>query len=527
VTLPAGQFVEWLAARLARAGLTRGFGVPGGGSSLDLMAALRHQGVATVVTAREDAAVMMAGVTGALAGTPGLAFTTKGPGLAAAANGLASAALDRLPALLVTEAFEAAELGFLSHQVFDQAELVAPLLRVGGAEVLAPDEACVETWIASSGRPPRRPAVVFPGAAAPERTASPEPPAAGDQERAAALLAASRRPVVIVGLEATCAATAAALRPFVERLGAPTLVSYMAKGCLPDGHPLYAGIFTGGAVERPCVGEADLIVLVGLDPIELIRQPWAYQAPVLDLCEAAHEPHYVVPEVRLTGPLDESLEAMTAGARQSSWTAIEIAGHRQHYLRGMEIAAGGGLNAVEVVKAAARAFGAKARLAVDAGAHMFSACAFWNSAQPLDLLISNGLASMGFAVPAAIAAALYDPERGALAITGDGGLMMCLGELKTAAETGARICVVVCNDGRLSLIDIKRAGRQLPDLGLTWQPPDFAAVARGFGLAAWRVEQSADLASAFTAAAVHEGPSLIDVRLDPSGYPDQLRALRG
>ncbi len=471
---------------------------------------------------------MMAGVSGALTGAPGLAFTTKGPGLASAANGLASAALDRLPALLVTEAFEAAELGFLSHQVFDQADLVTPLLQRGSADVLAPDEPAIEAWIESANRPPRRPAVVFPGAAAPRQAAtSPSDRTDGDVDRARALLAASRRPVIIVGLEATVGSTARPLREFAERLSAPVLITYMAKGCLPDAHPLFGGIFTGGAIEKPCVGAADLIVLVGLDPVELIRQPWAYQAPVLDLSEAVYEPHYVMPEVQLAGHLDETLASLTTTASKSSWTATEIAGNRERFLHDMKIATGNGPTTFEVVKAAVQAFDSRPRLAVDAGAHMFSACAFWPCTDPLDLLISNGLASMGFALPAAIAAALHDPDRGALAITGDGGLMMCLGELKTVAETGARVCIVVCNDGRLSLIDVKREQRQLPDLGLTWQPPDFAAVARGFDLAAWRVEHSIDLASALTAAATHEGPTLIDVRIDPSGYPNQLRALRG
>jgi acetolactate synthase-1/2/3 large subunit len=158
---------------------------------------------------------------------------------------------------------------------------------------------------------------------------------------------------------------------------------------------------------------------------------------------------------------------------------------------------------------------------------MFSACAFWPCAAPYDLLISNGLASMGFALPAALAAAAHEPQRGALAMTGDGGLMMCLGELKTAAEMAANVCIIVFNDGRLSLIDIKREERQFPDIGMSWTPPDFAAVARGFGLQAWRVEDENDLMPALQAAAQQHGPRLVDVRVDDRGYNAQLKALRG
>ena len=99
------SFVDWLSKRLKKAGLRRIFGVPGGGTSLDLIYAMRDQNINSVVTAREDAAVIMAGVSGVLINGPGVAFTTKGPGLASAANGLASASLDRLPALLISEAF--------------------------------------------------------------------------------------------------------------------------------------------------------------------------------------------------------------------------------------------------------------------------------------------------------------------------------------------------------------------------------------------------------------------------------------
>jgi len=186
-----------------------------------------------------------------------------------------------------------------------------------------------------------------------------------------------------------------------------------------------------------------------------------------------------------------------------------------------------GLTSEVVVHEVGKAFEFKPRLTVDAGAHMFSACAFWQAREPLDVLISNGLASMGFSLPAAIAAALHDQERGAVAMTGDGGLLMCLGELKTAAALNTNLTVVVFNDASLSLIDIKREERQMPDLGLSWDAPDFAQVARGFGFSAWRVDNLDALRIAAKAAATVSGPCLIDVRIDASGYRSQLRQLRG
>ncbi len=535
------SFVDWLVARLYEAGTRRLFGVPGGGTSLDLIDAATRQGMQMVLTAREDAAVIMAGVSGVLAEAPGLAFATKGPGLASAANGLASASLDRLPVLLVAETFGPGELDYVSHQAYDQAGLAAPLLQNGARDVLAADAEAVEAWLGNGPVPLRAPAVMFPTADAlrapqkPGARATPPPasPLLDESHLISArrMLEASRHPVVIIGLEAARPALEPLLRRLVEQLNAPALATYMASGAMPIDHPNYAGIFTGGAIEQACVNAADLIVLVGLDPVELIRKPWTYAAPALDLCEVARQPHYLQPETRVLGPLAEALNALSAEEQplvtQGIWTADQIAAHRQRFHEGLDIDAEDGLSSRTVVENVATAFEGRPRLAVDAGAHMFSACAFWPACRARDILISNGLATMGFAIPAALAAALHDPGRGAVAMTGDGGALMCLGELKTAAETDANICIVVFNDGRLSLIDIKRQERQMPDLGLSWERPDFAAAARGFGFAAWRAETASELAQACADAAEQAGPRLIDARIDPSGYLTQMKSLRG
>jgi acetolactate synthase-1/2/3 large subunit len=182
---------------------------------------------------------------------------------------------------------------------------------------------------------------------------------------------------------------------------------------------------------------------------------------------------------------------------------------------------------VELAVDAATRLPALPRIAVDAGAHMFSAMAFWPSAAPCDALISNGLATMAFALPAAIASALHEPARLAIAFTGDGGLFMCLAELSTAVQQGARVVTIVFNDGALSLIDIKQQQRGLAPRGVRWERPDFAAVMRGLGGRGYRVDDEAGYREALAAAFAGEGPALVDVVVDPSGYGDQLKALRG
>ena len=541
MTAPKAPFVDWLADRFHRAGTRLMFGVPGGGTSLDLIDAATRRNIRMVLTAREDAAVIMAGVSAVLAEAPGLAFSTKGPGLTSAANGIASAALDRMPVLLMAETFGPGETDYVSHQVFDQHALVTPLLGAAGGHVLEASTRVVEDWLKLGPSPARIPAVMFPTAESLRQPVA--PPDAGDATRAiempplasiqaaAQLASEAQNPVIVIGLEAAREGLETPIRDLVERLNATALTTYMASGMIPHDHPNNAGTFTGGAIERACVEESDLIITIGLDPVELIRKPWIYDAPVLDLCEIARQPHYFAPLLRLKGDLPEALNGLLSeippSRVQSNWTPERIAVHRAHFTRGLRIENADGLSPSAVVDIAAAAFAGIPRLAVDAGAHMFSACAYWPASRARDVLISNGLASMGFAIPASIAAALHDPGRGAVAMTGDGGAMMCLGEMKTAAHTGANVCFIIFNDGRLSLIDIKREERQMPDLGLNWERPDFAAVAAGFGIKAWSAETPEEMREACRQATGQDGPRLIDARVGSGGYFDQMKALRG
>lgn len=527
---------EMMVEHFKQRGTRRLFGVPGGGTSMDLIDAARRAGLDFVLSRREDSGMVMAAVTAWLSGAPGLGIATKGPGVASAANGLASAFLDRAPALFVSDGFGDDEVRYVSHQYFDQGELLGPVTKA--VSLLREDDPNVELAgiFDAMDTAPKGPAYIELTASVARRKtdrptpAAPKPAAgefSGDPAAAQALLANAKRPVILAGLESAVGTHADSLRRLSETLGAPALVTYMAKGVIPDDHANFAGIFTGGAAEFACVSEADLIIFAGLDPVELIRKPWPYTVPVLDIGAVRHEKHYTAASCGLYGDIGAAVNAVAEGAAASDWTAAEIAAHRARFYDAMTYKDRPGVTPVEIVQKTHAAFGSKPRLAVDAGAHMFSAVAFWQATTPYDVLISNGLATMAFALPAGIAAALQDPERGAVAMTGDGGLMMCLGELVTAAQQRAKLTVIVFNDGALSLIDIKRQEMQMPELGFSWERPDFAEAARGFGCTAWRAETADELDAALAAAAADGGPCLIDVVLNPDGYLEQMRALRG
>lgn len=535
ITAPTAADV--LADVFAQLGVSRIFGVPGGGSSLDLIEAAARAGIPFTLARHEGAAAMMATASAEVTGRPGAVLVTKGPGLANAANGIANASLERAPVLLVTDGFTPNQAGYVTHQVFDQAAFMAPLVR-GYAVTSGPDlGARAAELVGAMHGACRGPAVLEMTGEAARRlaetvTLDPLPVAPASDEAAvsaaAALLRKAKRPVIVVGLEARDAAPSA--RALARALGAPVLVTYKAKGVIADNDPLFAGIFTGGAAEAPLVDRADLILLAGVDPVELILQPWRYRVPVIDVARFGRPVHYTKPAVVIEGAIAVMLEAL-ADAPRSAWSPAEIAAARTAWLGALaNPGAGDRVGPERVVTLAAEACaraGLHPRVTVDAGAHMFSATSFWPCREPNDLLISNGLASMGFALPAAIAAALAEPERPALAFTGDGGLLMCLGELATAAIVGARVVVIVFNDGSLSLIDLKKGRRELPPGSVGWTHPGFAEAARGMGCLGFTVETVAAYRAALDAALTAPGPALIDVRIDAAGYRAQLAAARG
>ncbi len=168
----------------------------------------------------------------------------------------------------------------------------------------------------------------------------------------------------------------------------------------------------------------------------------------------------------------------------------------------------------------------EAAVTVDAGAHMFSVAQAWRASGWGEFWISNGLSTMGYALPAAIALSIDDPDRPVVCMTGDGGLLMVAGELATAARFGGRLIVVVFDDASLSLIRAKQPPRD-PESGTRFSPPDWAAVAEGFGLRAFRARSAGELRGVLEEALAGEGPALISVSTDPAPYGEMMRVLRG
>jgi acetolactate synthase-1/2/3 large subunit len=328
---------------------------------------------------------------------------------------------------------------------------------------------------------------------------------------------------LIAGIGALADPTA--IGAILEQIGAPVLTTYQAAGLLPTGHPLCAGLYTSGAIERSIIDRADLIVTVGLDTVEPMPAPWYGSAPVISLDAATPASTFVPATHRHIGPVADTLRVLADPLSDHDWPADAGRVERErthHLLRSCTV---GTFGPIELVDAAARVAPDGILTTVDAGAHFLAVMPLWTALAPHRLLISNGLATMGFAVPAAIGAAVARPGEPVLAFVGDGGLSMTLAELETIARYRLPITVVVFDDAALSLIEIKQRGDQGGPGAVRYSPVDYAAVARAMGVPAVVADSAADVTAALGGG--WDAPRLVDARIDPSPYRSIMSTVRG
>jgi len=523
------------AERMASHGVKRFFGVPGGDCSLDVIQAAADHGIDFILTRAETAAAIMAATTGEITGTPGVVMTSRGPGIANAMNGIAYAALDRAPVLVIADAYDSGS-DHVAHQRFDQTGMLKPLIKahdyLGGADAGVRLDKLVETTLSA---PPGAVYLEMRGAEIRALTSEADEPAKPAPNAATlslppkveTLLSKARRPIIIAGLQACEPKAAAGLRRLVTQWNVPLLATYKAKGVVPDDDGHMIGHYIGGVMEEPWLKQADLIIFYGFDPVEMPPHKWRYSVPMIQLTSYSIDRNIVEPDVTIVGPLAEAGMLLTDLKPNSQWPDEFRPTAKQAMRERARTGEGGPISPFMVVDSVIEAAPANSRITIDAGAHMLPVLHQWTSNEPRQTLLSRGSATMGFALPAAIASALAEPTRPVIGFTGDGGLMMCAGELGTAVQYRCRLVLIVFNDETLTLIGARQRRRQLPNAGVDFAPADFSKVAEGFGCMGIRVEQPEQLGPAMRRAFAATGPVVVDVLVNPAAYHEQLIALRG
>lgn len=532
---PKRRIADLVAETLVAHGVRQAFGIPGG-EVVDLVDALVRAGIRFTLARHESAAAAMAAGAWLATGRPALLVTTIGPGLTNAINGIADAAQEHVPLVVLSGVVDRAIRGRFTHQVIDHRALLAPIVKAsheievdGAGEIVARALARAVCGPAGPVHLDLSPAV----AAAPAhqqatarparvyRTApQPDDPAIA---RLAGLLAAADRPLIVAGFDAALDRSDGALTAFAERIGAPIITTYKAKGIIAEDHPLSFGAAglspAADAILLDAIGAADMVLLVGYDPIEM-RVGWlgAFDpARTVEIAQRAGDHGMHGAAMRLETPIGSGMVALAAAVeRNPGWPREALAQVKARLAA--QLAGPTSFGPHAIVRTLRETVGDDDIVTVDSGAHRILLSQIWTARRPLTLLQSSGFCTMATALPSAIGAKIADPARRVIAVMGDGGLEMGLGELATLRDCGLPITVVVFQDASLALIALKQqaAGlaRQGVDLGVT----DFAAIAGAFSGYGATVDTATALAEELDAAASRDGFSLIACRFDADDY---------
>jgi acetolactate synthase-1/2/3 large subunit len=531
---------DLVARRLHEAGCRFAFGMPGG-EVLTLVDALEAAGIRFVLAKHENAAGFMAEGVWQRTGGPGILVATVGPGVVNGVNVIANAEQDRVPLIVLTGCVGATEVLTYTHQVLDHQQVLRPItkesfrLTAEGADVIADKAVAIAT------EPRAGPVHIDVPISVAEQTvvphllrrrppASPAVPAPGhDLERARLWLDGAERPVMIVGLDALADDAGEAIERFCEDFSVPFLTTYKAKGIVSEEHPLCLGAAglspKADALLLPFVRQADLILCVGYDPIEMRSgwcEPWdPQQVHVIDIAAEANR-HYVHQAgINFIAHTGKTLEALGEGiAGRATWPGGEVEGLKAALAGAFPTGEAWGPAAV--IDTCRRVLPKETVATCDTGAHRILLAQMWQTCEPRSLLQSTGLCTMGCALPLALGAQLVEPERPVVAFTGDAGLLMVAGELSTAAELGSRVIVVVFVDASLALIELKQRQRQMTNAGVDFGAHDFAAIGRAFGGLGHTVRNRAELEKALDDALNAETFTVIAAVIERGSYDGRI-----
>ncbi len=522
-----------VAKRLYEAGCRYAFGMPGG-EVLTLIDALEEAGIRFILCKHENAAGFMAEGTYHRTGAPGILVATVGPGALNGINVVENARQDRVPMIVLTGCVDPEVAAVYTHQVLDQPQVFRPItkatftLNAGAAHVIA-DKAVT---IAMEGRPgPVHIDVPISVADAQatgtgilRRPAAPVAPAGEALETARAALAKAERPLVIAGVDAMAQGAQGAVQRAAETLGAPVVTTYKAKGLLPETHRLSlggAGLSPkADSILLPLVAQADVILAIGYDPIEMRagwQNPWDPEQQVVIDITAEPNHHYMHQStLNIVGDCAASVDAILPDPLAGTWPGGQITQTKDALQDAFPAPAAWG--PAQVIATCQDVLPADTLATADSGAHRILLSQMWQCGFPRALTQSSGLCTMGCAVPLAMGAQIVEPDRTVVSFSGDAGFLMVAGELATAAELGLRTVFVVFVDASLALIELKQRQRQLRNKGVDFGRTDFAAVATAFGGTGISVRSQAELRAALETAQASDTFTLIAAEIDRGAY---------
>lgn len=532
---------ELLIRCLENEGVQMVFGLPGE-ETMELMDALLDSPIRFIETRHEQGAAFMADVYGRLSGQAGVCLATLGPGATNLLTGVVDANLDRAPLVAISGQASLTRRHKESHQYIDVISMFKPVTKwnisLPKPEVIP--EALRKAFKIAQTEKPGATHVELPEDVANEQVhdlsaveplfvqapVTPEP-IPGQVTRAVRAIEGSRHPVILAGNGVIRGGAHDAVKSFAKQMHIPVLHTFMAKGIMSDSDPL--SLYTIGLQTRDYSGmimeQADVVIAIGYDFVEFAPCFWNPDRDKhivhIDVSPAEVDQHYVV-GVGVLGDIRLSLEQIREELQPFDRVWAEQA--RKTILEGFEIELADKpawpLRPQHVMHDLRSVLDPEDLVICDVGAHKLWMARMFPCEVPNSCIISNGFAAMGIAMPGAIAAKLWRPERRVIAVTGDGGFLMNGQELETAVRLQLPLVVLVWRDDGYGVIRWKQQIRYGRTSSVDFGNPDFVQFAQSFGASGYRVTDPSELQPVLRQALKSSTPAVIDCPVD---YAENLR----
>lgn len=524
---------------LEKEGVRYIFGIPGE-ENLEIMEALTHSSIRFITTRHEQGAAFMADVYGRLTHKAGVCLSTLGPGATNLVTGVADAYSDGAPLVAITGQVGTERMHLTSHQFLDLCKMFEPITKKT-KQIVLPDTVSEIVRIAFKHAESEKPGAchidlpvnvakmpVSPGAAPLERQSAPmEMPDSQSVKNAVIRLMMAKNPVILAGSSAIRGKASAAMEEFVNQLHIPLVHTMMAKGIIPFDNPYC--LWTIGIPQKDYANKilekADLILSVGYDIVEYAPSKWngdQHKNIIHIDMQPAHINKLYQPAVEVVGDISVSLRSILSQLEHpfESAYAQEIKRKMEAEYKAYEEDTHFPMRPQKILSDLRRVLSPDDILLSDVGAHKMWIARQYHCYKPNTCLISNGFASMGFALPGAIAAKLVYPEKRILAVTGDGGFLMNCQEIETAMRLKTSFVILIFHDNSYGLIKWKQMDQYGKSCYVDFTNPDFVKFAESFGAKGYQIQKAQDLIPTLEDAFGQKTVSIIDCAVD---YGENLK----
>ena len=524
---------ELLVKCLENEGVEFIFGIPGE-ENIDIMDALLESSIRFITTRHEQGAAFMADVYGRLTGKAGVCLSTLGPGATNLITGVADANMDRAPVVAIAGQGATTRMHKESHQILDLVNLFQPITKYS-SQIREPEivaEIVRKAFKVAQTEKPGACFIDFPENIAEMEVGNRKPievqsaytsaPPEFKIAEAARIISEAKCPVIMAGNGVIRQNACDSLASFAEVLGIPVATTFMAKGAIPFSSDYALG--TVGLKSRDLVSfafeRADVVICIGYDMVEYHPEQWNPGGDKtivhIDALPAEVDERYIV-ATGVLGDIGEALRGIAFAARPKHRAPLNtlrqsILADRSRYAEDQ----GFPVKPQKIVWDLRQALAPDDIVISDVGAHKMWIARMYQAERPNTCIISNGFASMGIAVPGAVAAKLAYPERKVVAVTGDAGFLMNSQEIETALRVGTPFVILIWSDAEYGLItwhQMRHFGRPSH---IAFNNPDFVKYAESFGAKGYRVGTAAELVPTLKAALAEDRVAVIDCPVDYS-----------